>query len=123
MSFEVCWAFPSGKVGIQPGRVDHLDPGFPVPVQLQMILQQLAQQSATVGAQPCSQLGMGKCAGPWSVQEAHHGLEQRPAGVEPAPGHPAVGGAHRELRRPVSRPISAARPCSPSVSSFACAAR
>jgi hypothetical protein len=121
---------PAGVPGLGPGPgqsvgVEDLDPGLADLPEVQVVLQQLAQQRASLDVQAFLQLGVGQPAGLGAVQEPQHRLEPHPAGGEPGrldlPRRAGCRG-HRLPRAAPRRAISAARPASPAASRVARAA-
>jgi hypothetical protein len=111
-----------------PGGVDDIgevEAGFPHRAQVQVVLQQLAQQRAALDVELVLELGVRQLGGLGAVEEAQHGVEPRAAGGEPVGCHAVAMSrrAHRGPRPALSAVISAARPASPRASSLACAAR
>ena len=116
----------TGNLTSSPVDVDDSDPGLAVGPQLEMVLQELPEQRPAVAIEANFQLGVGEPGCLCAVEEVHHRVEQRAAGIEPRAGHRTWAGPgvdHGFPLRAASRVISASRPASPSVSSFACAVR
>lgn len=67
-------AGPAHPVGV----ADPLDPGFALCTQVQVVLEQLAEQLPVVDSKPFLELAVGQCARLLAVQEPQHRLEPVP---------------------------------------------
>jgi len=117
----------AGVAGLDSASTDpvggrDIDPALPHRPQVQVVLEQLAQQGAALDVEAVLELGVGEHGGVGAVEEGEHRVEPLTAGGEPA-RCPVAGRAHRGARSAASATSSAARPASPWVSSLACAAR
>jgi hypothetical protein len=99
-----------------PVRAGHLpEAGFPGRPQVQVVLEQLAQQLPAVGVQQGLQLGGPQPGCLFAAEPARHHLEPLPRRREAVPGR----GHGRPPLRPARRARSAASPASAALSSSA----